>query len=158
MAYGSLISATDPVAIISAFKDYQTDPNFFQIIYGESILNDAVSIVFYDTCVNFYEGSLFKMILSGVMTFTLNIIGSTILGFAIGFLTAVFLKLISGRIKNIERIEISLMVILPWVSYLTAQMLGLSGIVSLLFNGIAHASYTKPNLTDWSKIVIKINF
>ena len=59
-------------------------------------------------------------------------------------------------VKNIEKIEISLMVILPWVSYLGAQMLGLSGIVSLLFNGIAHATYTKPNLTDWSKIVKKI--
>ncbi len=32
-------------------------------------------------------------------------------------------------------------------------MLGLSGIVSILFNGIAHATYTKPNLTEWSKIV-----
>lgn len=154
-----MISATDPVAIISAFKDYQTDPNFFQIIFGESILNDAVSIVFYDTCINFGSGhtvSVFEVIGSGVMSFSLNIIGSTILGFAIGYFTAVFLKLISGKIKNIERIEISLMVILPWVSYLTAQMLSLSGIVSLLFNGIAHASYTKPNLTDWSKIVICI--
>ena len=151
-----MISATDPVAIISAFKDYQTDPNFFQIIFGESILNDAVSIVFYDTCINFGSGSVLEVIGSGVMSFSLNIIGSTILGFAIGYFTAVFLKLISGKIKNIERIEISLMVILPWVSYLTAQMLSLSGIVSLLFNGIAHASYTKPNLTDWSKIVICI--
>jgi hypothetical protein len=32
-------------------------------------------------------------------------------------------------------------------------MLGLSGIVAILFNGIAHATYTKPNLNDWSKIV-----
>ncbi len=75
------------------------------------------------------------------------------MGFVIGYLTAVFLKNI-GRVKNIEKIEIGLMVILPWISYLTAQMLGLSGIMSLLFNGIAHATYTKPNLTDWSKIVL----
>ncbi len=155
LSYGSLISATDPVGIISAFKDYNTDPNFFQILYGESILNDAISIVFYDTCVNqpYLSESILESIIKGTLSFGLNIIGSTLLGFFIGYLTAVFLKMISGRVRNIEKIEIGLMVILPWVSYLTAQMLSLSGIVSLLFNGIAHASYTKPNLTDWSKIV-----
>lgn len=37
-------------------------------------------------------------------------------------------------------------------------MFGISGIVSILFNGIAHATYTKPNLTEWSKIVNIIYF
>ena len=155
MSYGSLISATDPVGIISSFKDYSTDANFYQILYGESILNDAVSIVFYETCINYQNNSdsFVETFFKGLLSFFLNITGSTLLGFFIGFLTAVFLKMISGRVKNIEKIEIGLMVILPWVSYLTAQMFSLSGIVSLLFNGIAHATYTKPNLTDWSKIV-----
>lgn len=158
MSYGSLISATDPVGIISSFKEYSTDANFYQILYGESILNDAVSIVFYETCLGQnYSDSIFETIIKSILNFFLNITGSTLLGFFIGYLTAVFLKMISGRVKNIEKIEIGLMVILPWVSYLTAQMLSLSGIVSLLFNGIAHATYTKPNLTDWSKIVFFFN-
>jgi NhaP-type Na+/H+ or K+/H+ antiporter len=123
LAYGSFISATDPVAIISAFKDYNTDANFFQIVLGESILNDAVSIVFYETCLKYGPSSFAEKIFEAFLSFLLNIFGSTILGFSIGFLTAIFLKLISSKVKQIERIEISLMVILPWVSYLTAQVI-----------------------------------
>lgn len=123
LAYGSLISATDPVSIISAFKEFSTDPNFFQIVLGESILNDAISIVFYETCVNYVDSdSLLGTIFSGIKYFVIVIFGSIIIGFSIGYLTAVFLSLISGKVKNIQKIEISLMAILPWVSYLSAEV------------------------------------
>ena len=112
MAYGSFISATDPVAIITAFKDYNVDPNFFQIVLGESILNDAVSIVFYETSLKYGQSSVAEQIFLAFLSFLLNIIGSTILGYAIGFLTAIFLKFMSSKVKQIERFEISLMVIL----------------------------------------------
>jgi len=36
-------------------------------------------------------------------------------------------------------------------------MLGLSGIVSILFNGIAHATYTNRVISEWSKIVYQLN-
>jgi NhaP-type Na+/H+ or K+/H+ antiporter len=154
MAFGSLISATDPVCILSAFKEFQVDPSFFQIVYGESILNDVVSIVFYETVVFYqYTETVYSNFFNTVLYFLAAIFGSTFIGYAIGYLTALGLRLMSKRVSNIEQIEIGLMVLLPWVSYLAAQMLGLSGIVSILFNGIAHATYTKPNLTDWSKIV-----
>ncbi len=122
LAFSSLNSATDPVSIISAFKEYTTDPNFFQIVFGESILNDAVSIVLYDTCNNISDKSVLNEILTAILSFFGNIFGSIGLGLVIGFITAVFLKGISGKVKNIEKIEIGLMVILPWVSYLTAQV------------------------------------
>ncbi len=122
MAYGSFISATDPVAIITAFKDYNTNPNFFQIVLGESILNDAVSIVFYETCIKYGDSSFAIQIIEAFLSFLLTIFGSTILGFAIGYLTAIFLKFFSTKVKQIEKLEISLMVILPWVSYLVAQV------------------------------------
>jgi len=122
LAYGSFISATDPVAIISAFKEYDTDTNFFQIVLGESILNDAVSIVFYETCLKYGPSSFAEKIILPFLSFLINIFGSTILGFTIGFLTAIFLKTISSKVQQIEKMEISLMVILPMVSYLAAQV------------------------------------
>jgi len=36
-------------------------------------------------------------------------------------------------------------------------MLGLSGIVSIMFNGIAHATYTNRVISEWSKLVYKFN-
>jgi NhaP-type Na+/H+ or K+/H+ antiporter len=127
-----LISATDPVSVISAFKDYTTDPNFYQIVYGESILNDAVSIVFYETCLKYSSDSFVTNIFEAILTFLFDIIGSILLGYVIGFLTAIFLKSISGKVKRIEKIEISLMVVLPWVSYLTAQVIIIEKLIRCL--------------------------
>jgi len=49
MAFGSLISATDPVAVLAIFKEMEVDMTLFIMIFGESIFNDAISIVMYRT-------------------------------------------------------------------------------------------------------------
>ena len=48
-AFGSLISATDPVSVLSIFKEMDADANLYAIVFGESIFNDAIGIVMYDT-------------------------------------------------------------------------------------------------------------
>lgn len=48
-AFGSLISATDPVAVLSIFKELHVDNTIYNLIFGESTLNDAVSMILYDT-------------------------------------------------------------------------------------------------------------
>lgn len=47
-AFGSLISATDPVSVLAIFKEMDADVNLYSIIFGESIFNDAVAIVMYE--------------------------------------------------------------------------------------------------------------
>ncbi len=112
------------MSIISAFKDYNTDQNFFQIIYGESILNDAISIVSYETCAYYEQSNGFMQnIWSALLYFIVVMLGSTLIGFFTGFITAIILKIVSSKVKRIERIEIGLMVIIPWVSYLIAQVI-----------------------------------
>ena len=49
LAFGSLISSTDPVAVLAIFKEMDTDINLYTLIFGESIFNDAISIVMYNT-------------------------------------------------------------------------------------------------------------
>ena len=45
LSVGATLSATDPVTILSIFNAYQVDPKLYTIIFGESLLNDAISIV-----------------------------------------------------------------------------------------------------------------
>jgi hypothetical protein len=47
MMFGSLVSAVDPVATLTAFASVGIDPRVYSMIYGESILNDAVAIVLF---------------------------------------------------------------------------------------------------------------
>lgn len=51
-AFGSLISATDPVSVLAIFKEMNADANLYAIVFGESIFNDAISIVMYETVKN----------------------------------------------------------------------------------------------------------
>ena len=48
-AFGSLISATDPVSVLAIFKEMDADVNLYAIVFGESIFNDAIGIVMYET-------------------------------------------------------------------------------------------------------------
>ena len=45
--FGSLISATDPVAVLAIFKEMDADENLYSIVVGESIFNDAIGIVMF---------------------------------------------------------------------------------------------------------------
>ena len=49
LAFGSLISSTDPVSVLALFKEMDADVTLYSLIFGESIFNDAISIVMYKT-------------------------------------------------------------------------------------------------------------
>jgi sodium/hydrogen exchanger-like protein 6/7 len=45
LTFGGLISATDPVTVLAIFNDLHVDVNMYALVFGESVLNDAVAIV-----------------------------------------------------------------------------------------------------------------
>ena len=53
LLFGSLISATDPVTILAVFHDLHVDVDLYSLVFGESVLNDAVAIVLYRLVIMF---------------------------------------------------------------------------------------------------------
>lgn len=51
-----------------------------------------------------------------------------------------------------------MMILCPWVSYLIAEGLKLSGIVSIMINGIFLSYYAEPNISKQSKKVLKTGY
>lgn len=51
LQFGALISATDPVATLSIMgaPEMNIDPTIYSLVFGEAVLNDAISIVLFRT-------------------------------------------------------------------------------------------------------------
>ncbi|EDV21918.1 uncharacterized protein TRIADDRAFT_59624 [Trichoplax adhaerens] len=47
LIFGAMISATDPVTVLAIFHDLHVDSKLYALVFGESVLNDAVAIVLY---------------------------------------------------------------------------------------------------------------
>ncbi len=45
LLFGAIVSATDPVTVLAVFKELKVDVNLDALLFGESVLNDAVAIV-----------------------------------------------------------------------------------------------------------------
>uniref|UniRef100_A0A0E0LZC7 Cation/H+ exchanger transmembrane domain-containing protein n=1 Tax=Oryza punctata TaxID=4537 RepID=A0A0E0LZC7_ORYPU len=45
LMFGALISATDPVTVLSIFQELGTDVNLYALVFGESVLNDADNVI-----------------------------------------------------------------------------------------------------------------
>lgn len=152
-AYGALISSTDPVAILSSFKEYHIDKTLFILIFGESILNDAVSIILYNTAAGSKEGNRgFSQI---TFEFLKVFLGSILIGMLIGMITSYILKNQDPNKEITENKEQTLLTVIPWVSYLIGEGLQYSGIVSIMFCGIAMARYSLRNVSENSKKITK---
>lgn len=93
---GTLLSATDTVAVIAVFDKLRVPDSLYSIVLGDSVLNDAVSIVAFRTLASFEaSGSVSALgVLKGVGLFLLNFVGSTAVGVLIGVLNALLFKFV----------------------------------------------------------------
>ncbi|KAM0049142.1 putative cation/H+ exchanger, cation/H+ exchanger, CPA1 family [Helianthus debilis subsp. tardiflorus] len=151
LMFGALISATDPVTVLSIFQELGTDTNLYALVFGESVLNDAMAISLYRTMSlvkNNSSGQNFFLI---VVRFLETFVGSMSAGVGVGFTSALLFKYAGLDIDNLQNLECCLFVLFPYFSYMLAEGLGLSGIVSILFTGMVMKHYSFSNLSENSQ-------
>lgn len=147
LAFGALISATDPVSTLAVFAELKVDPNLFYLVFGESVINDAVGVVLFKTFTKFV-GFPFTPATAGlaVADFFVIFIGSTLIGFTIGLFFAFVFK--HTDFHGQRTMELAAYSILVYVPSLVASAMEMSGIVSTLFAGIYLRHYAHGNLSQ----------
>lgn len=146
LIFGSTLSATDPVTILAIFNTYKVDPQLYSIIFGESLLNDAVSIVMFDVLSTFRQKHItIASIFHGFGLFIFIFTFSLALGVAFGLGCSLMLK--HSRLSTYPPLETALVLLIAYTSYFFSNGVTMSGIVSLLFCGITLKHYAYHNMS-----------
>ncbi|KAK2498117.1 hypothetical protein MC885_020159, partial [Smutsia gigantea] len=173
LLFGAIVSATDPVTVLAIFHELQVDVELYALLFGESVLNDAVAIVLSSSIVAYQPAgdnshtfdvtAMFKSI--GIFLGIFS--GSFAMGAATGVVTAlisfyyIYLFLRSDplmsyvtkftKLREFQLLETGLFFLMSWSTFLLAEAWGFTGVVAVLFCGITQAHYTYNNLSTESQ-------
>lgn len=128
MAVGATLSATDPVTILAIFNAYKVDPKLYTVIFGESILNDAIAIVLFETAQRYKAKGHnvgFIGLFESIWTFLFVFFGSLVIGVLIGMTTSLLLKL--TYLRRFPKTESCIVFLIAYASYFFSNAIQMSG-------------------------------
>jgi monovalent cation:H+ antiporter, CPA1 family len=119
--FGSLISATDPVAVLALFKELGAPKRLTLLFEGESIFNDGTAVALFlvvlSVAVHGWHGS--TSIVEGVSMFAIMIVAGVILGALLGTL---FVWAVAAARRS-EYVQISLMIVLAHLTFILSDFI-----------------------------------
>ena len=111
---------------ISVFEEVQVNEVLYMLVFGESVLNDAASVVLYRTFENLPEDNIDEnQVGLAIGSFFVVSIFGTLIGILFG-ITASFITRFTDHVRVIEPIFVFIM---AWMSYLAAEIFHFSGIM-----------------------------
>jgi CPA1 family monovalent cation:H+ antiporter len=133
LAFGALISATDPVAVIAFFKALGAPKRLSVLVEGESLFNDAVAVVAFGLALAAADATEAFSVGDAALQFVVVSAGGLAVGLIFGYLvSAVFLAQVDDPL-----IETSTTLALAYGSFLVAEYFGrIIGQPDFHFSGI----------------------
>uniref|UniRef100_A0A4W3HGV3 Sodium/hydrogen exchanger n=1 Tax=Callorhinchus milii TaxID=7868 RepID=A0A4W3HGV3_CALMI len=153
LLFGSLIAAVDPVAVLSVFEEIHVNEQLHILVFGESLLNDAVTVVLYKLFETFCTMPSIGTwdIFAGIVKFFLVGFGGLIVGVVYGIIAS----LTTRFTEHIRVIEPLFVFLYSYLSYLTAEMFHFSGIVAIIACSMSMKRYVEANISQKSHTTIK---
>ncbi|XVE62607.1 hypothetical protein DITRI_Ditri06bG0131700 [Diplodiscus trichospermus] len=157
LAIGAIFAATDSVCTLQVLSQDET-PLLYSLVFGEGVVNDATSVVLFNAIQSFDLTNINSRIaLEFVGNFLYLFLASTMLGVVVGLLSAYIIKKLYFGRHSTDR-EFALMMLMAYLSYIMAELLNLSGILTVFFCGIVMSHYTWHNVTESSRVTTKHAF
>nr|XP_037866781.1 sodium/hydrogen exchanger 6 isoform X14 [Bombyx mori] len=144
-----------PIIFHAGYCLKRVDVNLYAMIFGESVLNDAVALVLsgaiqnYETRYSHDGGFEISGFLGAIGDFIGIFSLSLLVGALMGCLTALMTKF--THVRDWPLLESALFVLMSYAAFLIAEVCELTGVVAVLFCGICQAHYTYNNLSSDSR-------
>ncbi|XP_041810958.1 Na(+)/H(+) exchanger beta-like [Chelmon rostratus] len=153
LLFGAIISAVDPVAVLAVFEEIHINELLHILVFGESLLNDAVTVVLYHLFEEFSHAGTVTVVdaVLGVVCFFVVSLGGIMVGAIYGILGA-FTSRFTSHTRVIEPLFVFLY---SYMAYLSAEVFHLSGIMSLIACGVMMRPYVEANISHKSYTTIK---
>lgn len=152
IVFGVLIAATDPVSVMTTFKEAGVQGRLRLLVEAESLLNDGTGAVGFVVALSLAAGIHYGYIDFGE-TLLLAIGGGALCGAVAG----VAFTLLAGRTTD-HLVEITFTTLAAYGSFFLAEHLHASGVLAALTaglvvgNGSARAGpYRRPDASHWSR-------
>lgn len=147
LMFGALISATDPVAVVSLLKEVSSRKRLETLVDGEALLNDGTAIVLFTL--------FYTMIISTTMDSTFNFWGVlgdfgfvVMLGLAIGIIFGYLAIVLISKVFNNPLIEISLSIGVAYLVFFVAEnTFHVSGVFALVSLALMFSSVGKTKIS-----------
>uniref|UniRef100_A0A1I8ALR9 Sodium/hydrogen exchanger n=1 Tax=Steinernema glaseri TaxID=37863 RepID=A0A1I8ALR9_9BILA len=155
MLFSTIISAVDPVAVLSVFEEINVNKLLYICVFGESLLNDAVTVALYHTF-----SSMLKIGPDNLETtdFLVAVVSFCLVGFGgviIGIIGGVLTSLLTRFTAKVHVVETLICLICPYIVYLTAETVHMSGILGIVCCGVLMKPYISGNISNKSLITVK---
>uniref|UniRef100_A0A8C4FCW3 Sodium/hydrogen exchanger n=1 Tax=Dicentrarchus labrax TaxID=13489 RepID=A0A8C4FCW3_DICLA len=150
--FGAIISATDPVTVLAIFNELHADGDLYALLFGESVMNDAVAIVLSSSIVAYQpSGANTHMFDASAFFKSVGVFLGIFSGsFLMGAATGVQRSKTFTKLHCFPLLETALFFLMSWSTFLLAEACGFTGVVAVLFCGITQAHYTYNNLSEES--------
>ena len=154
-----MISAIDPVATISIFKSLRVSEKLYMIVFGESVVNDAVSIALARSAENVafmmenQESAYLAAATGTLANFTTYFFGSLLVGAICGLIVSFIFAKVDFYV--VPWIETGLFFILSYLPYILSESLGFSGILAILISAIFMRNYAFHSLSPVGQLTVE---
>jgi Na+:H+ antiporter len=126
---GAMVAATDPVAVIAAFRRLGVAPRLATLVEGESLANDATALVLFGAAVAAVSGGVPAAEIAQEIVGAM--VGSVGIGLVAGWLASRLIALVDDL-----AIELTISIAAAYGTYLLADGLEQSGIIATVIAGL----------------------
>jgi CPA1 family monovalent cation:H+ antiporter len=159
LAFGALIAATDPVAVIAFFRSLGVSKRLAILLEGESLLNDGVAIVVFSLALSAAVMAMAgtpnaEFTLAGAILQFLRVsVGGVLVGLILGFAVSY------AVLRNVDDhlIETATTVALAFGAYVLAERLHVSGLLAVVAAGLTVGNIGTRNTSPTTQLTL-MNF